>query len=253
MNKLRQEGNKYFIGSDKHFQNGNTFKNETIKKVFDFSYAMAFGDGKHREHRSGGSMNRKKGQIFINTFQGKLSELAIYKRFKVSNSVAYNKLSLPDFDVYGLGEWDDSDIILDDLKFSIKSTKFFGNLLLLETKDWNKKGEYVPNMSLAEKSCLYDYFVLVRIKPDGEKIMRSNKILYSNDIEEEELHSIIVSENWEYDIPGYITSDDLRLIINGNFVIPRGALLNGSTPMDAENYYIQSGDMKDFNSLISNL
>ena len=35
MNKLRQEGNKYFIGSDKHFQNGNTFKNETIKKVID--------------------------------------------------------------------------------------------------------------------------------------------------------------------------------------------------------------------------
>ena len=70
MNKLKQEGNKYFIGSDKHFQNGNTFKNETIKKVFDFSYAMAFGDGKHREHRSGGSMNRKKVKYLSIHFKG---------------------------------------------------------------------------------------------------------------------------------------------------------------------------------------
>ena len=142
MNKLRQEGNEYFIDSKKSFQVSNTFRDETIDRVFNFAYDMTFGNGEHRDHRTGGTINRKKGQIFINTFQGKLSELGVYNTFSQSNKEAYNKLSKPDFDVYGLGEWDDSDIELNEIKFSIKSTKFYGNLLLLETKDWSEKGEY---------------------------------------------------------------------------------------------------------------
>ncbi len=81
MNKLIQNGNTYNIGSSKPFQSGNTFRDETIDTVFNFAYAMTFGNGEHRDHRSGGNTKRKKGQIFTNTFQGKLSELAIYNTF----------------------------------------------------------------------------------------------------------------------------------------------------------------------------
>ncbi len=249
MNKLRQDGNKYFIESRKSFQSGNLFKDETIDKVFEFAYAMTFGDGEHRDHRTGGTMNRKKGQIFINTFQGKLSELGVYNTFYKNNNEAYNKLSKPDFEVYGLGEWDDSDIKLNEIKISVKSTKFYGNLLLLETKDWNEKGEYLPNLN-TDKNCLYNYFILVRIKPDGEKMMSNNRLLYSNNIDKDKLHSLVKSENWEYDIAGYITNDDLIFLINNNFVLPQQSLLNGKIPMDAENYYIQSGDMRDFSELV---
>lgn len=252
MNKLRQNGNDYFIEKSKTFQTGNTFKNETIDKVFEFAYAMTFGDGEHRDHRSGGNIKRKKGQIFINTFQGKLSELAIYNTFSQLNKKAYEKLSKPDFDVYGLGEWDDSDITLDGIKFSIKSTKFYGNLLLLETKDWNNKGEYLPNLHTT-KNFIYDYFVLVRIKPDAEKLMSSKRFLYLNEINKDELYSLIKSVTWEYDIAGYITNEDLKSIIANDFILPQKSMLNGKIPMDAENYYVQSGDMKDFQQLITNL
>ena len=252
MNKLRQNGNDYFIEKSKTFQTGNTFKNETIDKVFEFAYAMTFGEGEHRDHRSGGNIKRKKGQIFINTFQGKLSELAIYNTFSQLNKEAYDKLSKPDFDVYGLGEWDDSDISLDNIKFSIKSTKFYGNLLLLETKDWNNNGEYIPNLN-TEKNFIYNYFVLVRINPDGEKLMVSKRFLYSNEINKEELYSLIKSVNWEYDIAGYITNEDLKSIIANDFILPQKSMLNGKIPMDAENYYVQSGDMKDFQQLITSL
>ncbi len=249
MNTLSQESSGYFINSKKIFQNGHTFKDKTIDKVFEFAYAMTFGEGEHRDHRTGGTMNRKKGQIFINTFQGKLSELGVYNTFFQSNQEAYAKLSKPDFEVYGLGEWDDSDIALDEIKFSVKSTKFYGNLLLLETKDWSKKGEYLPNLN-TDKNCIYHYFVLVRIKPDGEKMMSRNRLLYSNDINKEQLYSLIKSEKWEYDVPGYITNDDLKSLIGNNFILPQKSLLNGKIPMDAENYYIQSGDMRDFSELI---
>lgn len=249
MHKLRQETNEYFINSKKDFQLGNVFKDETIDKVFEFAYAMTFGDGEHRDHRTGGIMNRKKGQIFINTFQGKLSELGVYNTFSKSNKDAYGKLSNPDFDVYGLGEWDDSDIELGEIKFSVKSTKFYGHLLLLETKDWNREGEYLPNLS-TDKNSIYNYFILVRIKPDSEKLMRRNKLLYSNEINKEELYSIIKSEEWSYDIAGYITNEDLKSLISSDFILPQKSLLNGKIPMDAENYYIQSGDMKDFSELV---
>ena len=252
MHKLRQENNSYFIDHKKSFQNGNRFHSKTIKRVFEFAYAMTFGEGEHRDHRTGGTLKRKKGQIFINTFQGKLSELGVYNLFFQHNKEAYNRLSPPDFEVYGLGEWDDSDIELDSLKFSVKSTKFYGNLLLLETKDWNEKGEYIPNLT-TNKSCLYDYFVLVRIKPDGEKLMSVNRLLYADSIEKEQLYALITSKQWEYDIAGYISHEDLKHLIQHNFVLPKHALLNGKIPMDAENYYIQSGDMKDFSKLIKKL
>jgi len=243
-----RNSNEYYINSTKRFKEGNIFKEGTIKKVFDFAYEMAFGNGEHRDHRTGGLLNRKKGQIFINTFQGKLSELGVYNLFFIKPEV-YKKLSQPDFDVYGLGVWDDSDIELDTIKFSIKSTKFYGNLLLLETKDWNRQGEYIPNIN-TNKNAKYDYFVLVRIKPDGEKLMKSNKVLYSESIYREDLYQIVKSSKWEYDIVGYITNSDLQFIIKNNFILPQNSLLNGKILMDAENYYIQSGDMKDFKSLI---
>lgn len=254
MNKLRQEGDSYYVENRKNFKFNPPLKEKTINKVFDFAYSMTFGkDGEHRNHRSGGVLGRKKGQIFINTFQGKLSELAIYNTFHMLNSDAYSRLSPPDFDVYGLGEWDDSDIALDNLKLSVKSTKHYGNLLLLEQRDWGANGEYLPNADF-NKDPLYDFFVLVRIKPDGEQLMKDNRLLYSdNDIKKDYLQGIINEEKWEYDVPGYITRDDLKQIINDGFILPQKALLNGKVSMDATNYYVQSGDMRDFEALIPNL
>ncbi len=112
MNRLREEGNSYFIDNKKSFRNGNRFHPKTIERVFEFAYAMTFGKGEHRDHRTGGTLKRKKGQIFINTFQGKLSELGVYNLFFQHNKEAYKRLSPPDFKVYGLGDWDDSDIEL---------------------------------------------------------------------------------------------------------------------------------------------
>ncbi len=250
--KLENENN-YFVNNGKHFMPDFYFTTSQIEDIFNFAYAMTFGDeGEHRDHRTGGNHKRKKGEIFINTFQGKLSEFAVYTSFLATNQEAWSRLSPMDFDVYGLGEWDDTDIILENLKFSVKSTSDRGNLLLLERKDWNEKGEYKPNI-LCGKNALYHYFVLVRIKPDGKKVMKRNKLFYENSIDRDRLWNIINSERWEYDIAGYISHDDLIQLIKNDFILPQGSTLNVTTKMDAENYYIQSGDMKDFRKLILSL
>ncbi len=254
MHKLRQDGSSYYVRHKKNFKPNLPLKEKTINKVFDFAYSMTYDkEGEHRKHRTGGILGRKKGQIFINTFQGKLSELAIYNKFSMLNPDAYDRLSPPDFDIYELGEWDDGDITLDNLRLSVKSTKHYGNLLLLEQRDWGADGEYLPNVN-SNKNSLYDFFVLVRIKPDGEKLMKDNKLLYGDDdIKKHYLQDIINKEKWEYDIPGYITRDDFKQIIKDNFILPQKALLNGKISMDATNYYVQSGDMRDLEALISNL
>lgn len=243
--ELRDDGE--YISRKKEFTPLGTFKEQTIKKTLDFAYEMSFGDdGEHRNHRSGGTHLRKNGEIFANTFQGKLSEFAVYNQL-------YKEFELekPDLSTYGLGEWDDCDFIINGAKVSIKSTKSFGNLLLLETKDWNESAEYIPNLSKGTAS--YDIFILVRIEPYCEDLLKKMKALYSQTQSKEALESIIMPEKWNYDIPGYVTKEEIKYAINHKHIISRGQMLNGRTRMDAENFYIQSGDMhhiKDINEIL---
>lgn len=244
LTKMTEIGNEVHINSKKRFSAIGTLKQNTVSLALDFAYEMTFGkSGEHRNHRSGGTHSRKNGEIFANTFQGKLCEFAIfntlYKDFK--------ELTVPDTDAYGLGEWDDSDFILNDNHISIKSTKSFGNLLLLETKDWNNNAEYIPNIGKSTSS--YDFFILVRLNPSCEDLMKRARILYSSNVDKSELEKLILNENWDYDIPGFITNEDLKFVIKNSHVVKRDELLNGKTKMDATNYYVQTGDMKDISTL----
>lgn len=139
--KMSVNGNVYTINRKKIFQALGAFKSTTIERVFQFAYDMSFGGkGEHRDHRTGGNHQRKKGEIFANTFQGKLAECAVY-----NNLYKLFPISKPDFATYELGKWDTADFFIGDQKISIKSTKAFGNLLLLETKDWDSDAVYLPN------------------------------------------------------------------------------------------------------------
>tara|TARA_B100001123_G_C14450701_1_gene686441 strand:+ start:71 stop:202 length:132 start_codon:yes stop_codon:yes gene_type:complete len=39
-------------------------------------------------------------------------------------------------------------------------------------------------------------------------------------------------------------------LINHHAILPQNSLLNGKIPMDAENYYVQSGDMYPYKELL---
>ena len=118
---------------------------------------------------------------------------------------------------------------------------------MLETKDWNNEGFYLPN------NAQYDLTILVRVKPDGEKLLKSQKLLYADFCKKEQLKLLIKKEKWQCDIPGFVTLDDLKYIINNNFILPQNSYLNGTTKMDAENYYIQAGDLININQIKNEL
>lgn len=246
-NYLRKEGNKFYITKPKDF-NPVSIPEEIVDKTFEFAYNMSFGKkGAHRDHRTGGQYQRKNGEIFINTFQGKTAEYGFYLWAK-------NKgfdTAEPDLQVWELGEWDQFDFEINNKKVAVKSTKFYGNLLLLETGDWNSEGKYIPNLD--KGTAEYDYIVLVRVKPDGEKIMKTERLLYENECDKKRIKELITGRTWETDIPGFICNEELIHIINAEpeYIIPKDAMLQGKIKMDAENYYVQAGDLNEIENLQS--
>lgn len=232
--------NKYII--EKKLSLWIKFEERFLNDIFDFSWNMSFayGESKHRECRSGGNKKRKNGEIFANTFQGKLAEFALYQIFEQNNiNVEY-----PDLEVYDRGVWDIYDLKVNDNLIAVKSTKAYGNLLLLETKDWNEFGEYIPNKNNREY-CKFDYLILVRVNPSIDSILKSKRLLFYNSCNRDYLEKLLKEQHWEFDIPGFICNDSLVNIIKNNNVIPKSALLGKNTKMDAENYYIETGEMNN--------
>lgn len=246
--KLQKKGeNEYVVNNKRKFKRLGDLNYEDKIICFEFAYEMAFGNGRHRIIRSGGKKGRRGGQIFINTYQGKMAEFAIY-RYLLNKNIL---IAEPDTNVEGYGIWDSFDLKYGSIHMAVKSTKSYGNLLLLETKDWNDKGQYIPN--LYNGVYHYDMFILVRLSPDGEKVMKENRILYLDSIDRNELKEIMVSIDWEYDIAGYITNKDFIRLIAKGYVLPQGAILNQGTRIDADNYYVQAGDMRTDEDMIERL
>ena len=239
--RLQQRDNAYYLTEKRLFSRKGKLKAETIETVFNFAYEMAFTN-KHRKNRSGGSKGRTNGEIFANTFQGKIAECAACNFF-----FRYDQSATPDFATYDKGIWDSVDLTVCGKQIAVKSTKHFGQLLLLETKDWDIYGRYIPNIGVS--TCVYDYLMLVRITPSCEDLLRKERLLYSNQIDRSRLQQICCSQKWEYDYAGYITLDDLIHIIRNGYVLPKGSLLNGKTAMDAENFYVQAADLHGMESI----
>jgi hypothetical protein len=245
---FNKEENSYSVNRKKPF-NGLKINETDLQKAFDFSFEMCFGKGHHREHRSGGQHERKKGEIFCNTFQGKLSEIVIYDYFIAQGLYCEE----PDFSILGKGIWDDADLLVQGKKINIKSIAFFSDLLLLETKDWNSKAQYIPNIKNNATSS-YDYFILVKIKPDVKRLFKSNDLYYSNDIQKDFLKKILFeNQKWDYEITGYCTNKTILHIIENKYILPQNSLLNGKTKLDATNYYVQSGELREIEFLTNEL
>ncbi|MCH8534980.1 MAG: hypothetical protein LAT51_07930 [Flavobacteriaceae bacterium] len=241
-----QDKNKYFINRKKKF-NPSLVPENFVEKSLDFSLAMVLGSGYHRAHRSGGQMYRNPIEQIANTFQGKLAEFMVYEQLRKNGFL----LDLPDLSVLGKGVWDTIDLTCMNHKINIKSCAYFSNLLLLETSDWNEDAAYIPNLQ-EKKSANYDFFVLVRIKPDIKTLLYKANIQFQPS-NQAALQKLLVAQNYFFDFGGVCTHATLCYIIKQKYILPQNALLNGKIKMDASNYYIQADNLKDFSFLVNRL
>lgn len=130
------EDHKYGFVYTKEFETDGVLNNIEITRCVDFANRMVWGEGYHRGKRSGGIKERSEKEKFVNTLQGKMTESALHKYLQ-----GYHlDTSGVDFSVFGKGKWDTVDLACNNNKIAVKSTKYFGQLLLLETKDWDENG-----------------------------------------------------------------------------------------------------------------
>ncbi|WP_227429993.1 hypothetical protein [Psychrobacter sp. I-STPA6b] len=258
--QLRRHGNCYYPTTKCGFGQGMWQYTPSISEIQDclsFSWKMTYGtDGEHRHYRSGGSQQRKPHQIFLDAFIGKMGEIAFYQMCQ-SRQKAHN-ISNVDFDCYQRGQWDNSDFVITDennqtYKVAIKTAKSFSNLLLLETKDWqvyNNDAYYLLDQQSLDSqqennNHKYDYLSFCRvdsnIHQDFKKLIKQNSVEVLEDIVLNQLYKTVQVQT---EVVGYITNSDLVKVIQEHYILPKGSMLGRSTPMDAENYYVQSGCLR---------
>jgi len=157
MNAMTVCGENYMINRKRVFAS-HAVNPGILKSVVDFAYEMCFGQGHHRAYRTGGTLIRHAGEKFCNTFQGKFAEVCLRRALIDAGLVCAE----PNFDIYGEGVWDDTDLIVNSRTISVKSASYFSNLLLLERQDYDAVGNYIPSRD-AGGTASYDFYVLVRI------------------------------------------------------------------------------------------
>ena len=237
-NKFQRMLCSYTVNQKTPFKENVKATEDDIRKCLKFCWNMTYGEyGEHRNHRTGGAKKRHKKEIFKDIFIGKMGEVAFYRWCKDRGKA---EISEVDFDCFYLGEWDSSDFILKknsrNFKVAVKTTKSFGDLLLLEMKDWcviNDKAIYVPNKN-KDGNGFYDYIVLCRVNTEPK--------INSESLTEDSLELTAKSLKVALQVVGMIENKDLVEIISSDkYKIYQGDKLNTNTIMDADNYYIQSG------------
>lgn len=219
---------------------------EDVEKVMTFAWEMAFGKGYHKRERNGGDEVRKDNKIFANTFQGKLAEYVVYNYLRRYGL----EVEEPDLSVFGKNEWDNGDIDCNGRHISVKSTKHFGEMLFLETENWDEQGCYTHSDD--GKISEFDYNILVRIRPSCEDLLKNAGCdLQASGIPETVINSLR-NQTWKYCMPRYISKEELIYLIKNNFVIKKGQFFNKKR-MDADNYYVKSYDMHQLSEIINEL
>jgi hypothetical protein len=227
MIKVTIDKNSVTVPSEgkKLFSPNIELKSDSISLCIEFASKMAYGEGYHQANAfASDTYTRDEKEIFINTLQGKIAELGFYN---LMCKLGQKPDKLPDFGVWGKGVWEDCDFefLNGKIKVSLKSTKHFGNLLLLEKDRYNVKGEYLEPTNGANP-VLHDYIFLARIKG----------------IDNPEPSAYKTPFNISCEITGFICHADFLEIIKTNQFINKGVRLG--IPMIVDNYYIVASELK---------
>jgi len=201
-----------------------------LEECLNFAQEMAFGSGYHQAASFAGKGNlRPPRQIFRDTLQGKLAEIAIHT-YLYRNQIATDQY--PDFSIWGKGIWEDSDFTLQNGRFrvSVKSTKHFGNLLMLESNRYNQKGFYLESVD-CQLPIQHDFIFLVRVKGIDHQIKQVYQL------------SEIACQ-----VTGFLTHADFQHIIAQNHSLPKGTEI-GKAQLLVDNYYACVADLRKPESL----
>lgn len=148
------------------------------------------GEQQHRNHRSGGSKQRNKSEIFADAFRGKIAETG-FREFILKTKISCSPVN---YSISEKGQYEVIDFVIThnnkQHSFNIKSSKIGANLCLLETKDYHTGAYKVEDGSETP----YQFIAFLKVK--------------FNDFEPEKF--ILNYKNWE-DIEEYLKNNLLNI------------------------------------------
>lgn len=234
--RLREKENRFFLTSTRDFSPLKIDLNKYTNEIVEFSHESCWGAG----YLNG--KGRDTSTIFKNSTLGKFGEFALYEFFLKEGY----QPSRPDMTIMKKGKWDDGDLDLGKMKFQIKSTFSFGNLLLLNKSDYDSTGKYIHGNN--GKLITYDAFFLCRMKPSLDIL----EIGGNSDPGIETLKQKLENVNFRMDIAGYIKLEDFLKIISEGMYIPQKTYIgNGQRKLEEDLYYCQSGDLRSIKTIKS--
>lgn len=121
-------------------------------------------------------MGREDWEIFRDDFRGKLGEVAL-KNYIVKNIPGARFTGEIDYDVTPRGQWDITDLIVNDRYISVKSIRGGSRFLLIESKRYNEDGTYCYRNNDGG-NVRVDMYALVRV--DISEEMGPDDMEYTN-------------------------------------------------------------------------
>ena len=138
----------------------NNFTQPQVYAAYEFARNMI---GKHHPNMI---MNRANWEIFRDDIHGKLGEIAV-ESYIVKNHPEYHINSGVDYSIMERGQWDISDLIVNEKSLNVKSIGEKSSYLMIECQRYDDQGNYVykNNDNLPVQ---VDGYVLVRVvvKPE---------------------------------------------------------------------------------------
>lgn len=121
-------------------------------------------------------MGRADWEIFRDDFRGKLGEVAL-KNYIIRNIPNATFTGEIDYDVTPRGQWDITDLIVNDRYINVKSIRGGSRFLLIETKRYNADGTYCYQNNDGENVRI-DMYALVKV--DISEEMGPDDMNYNN-------------------------------------------------------------------------
>lgn len=139
------------------------FTEQELLQCFNFAKAM------RGNHNPDIIMERDDWEIFRDDFRGKLGEIAVlkYLRQNIPHALITGTI---DFTVTPRGQWDITDLIINNKYINVKAIKQGSNFLLVETLRYDEHGNYTYRNNDGN-AVIVDGYILVRVtvEPDVQK------------------------------------------------------------------------------------
>lgn len=232
---METNGRSYLTTRGKEFKS-DFILTSALEEAFEFAFSKTVGKRAKPISVFFGAKKKENVEDFAKAFRGKLCEIGLKKFFAMNGlSVRYPKTHDWEADKY-----ENFDLLVNGKRVLVKAIPYYSNLLLLDTKYWKGDASYGKGR---RHRIQYDYFVLTRLRPGVIHLFENFKLTKDVDIDKELIKKIVFAPNFQFEVTGYLSKNEVKYLAETNQVLEQGSIVNNNKVLGNDYYYCQAGDL----------